>query len=146
MFYSKHEYKKLIKRKMKSKNLLDLVQRAKNLKKVKLENYEHCEFRIQEYFETLDLQSARTIFRRNSYMLKTIRSNYKSDRKYKAEGYLCPDCLVLDPPVSHVDTQKALLTCKGNDDLRQGLDLGQLKQEATFYQSVATRRIHKFGG
>ena len=79
-------------------------------------------------------------------MLKTIRSNFKSDRRYKAEDYLCPDCLALDTPVSHQDTQEALATCQGNSDLRQGLELNNLKQEAEYYQSIIERRIKNFGG
>ena len=53
--YSKYEYKKMIRQKMENKNLSDLVERAKCLKKVKLERYEHCDFKIQEYFKTLNL-------------------------------------------------------------------------------------------
>ena len=79
-------------------------------------------------------------------MLKTVRTNFKSDNRYKAEGYLCPDCLILNPSVRHQDTQEALATCQGNSDLRQGLQLSNLKQEAEYYQKIMTRRIQKFGG
>ena len=95
-----------------------MLQRAESLKKVNIESYEMCEFKIKDYFKTLNLNSSRIIFRRNSFMLKTIRSNFKSDQRYKAEGYLCPDCLTLDSPVSHQDTQAALANCQGNSDLR----------------------------
>ena len=116
------------------------------MKKVKIENYENGDFKIKEYFKSLNLHSSRTIFRKNSFMLKTVRSNFKSDKRYKAEDYQCPDCLALDPPVSHQDTQEALATCQGNSDLRQGLELGNLKQEATYYQAIIARRLQKYGG
>ena len=144
--YSKVQFKRMIRKKMLVQNFEDLSDRAKGLKKVNIENYDKSEFKLKDYFKSLNLQSSRIIFRRNSHMLKTVRTNFKSDKKYKAEGFLCPDCLTLDPPVSHQDTQEALATCQGNSDLRQGLDLSQLKQEADYYQSIITRRTQKFGG
>ena len=144
--YSKYQFKRHIKKNILKKNKADLLQRAEGLKKVNAENYENCEFKIKDYFKTLKIQSSRIIFKRNCFMLKTIRSNFKSDKRYKAEGYLCPDCLDLDSPVRHQDTQQALANCQGNSDLRQGLVLNDLKQEADYYQSIITRRIQKFGG
>ena len=144
--YTKVQFKKLIRKKMLAQNLEDLLDREKGTKKVNINDYNNCEFKLKEYFKTLNLNSSRMIFRRNSHMLKTVRSNFKSDKRYKAEGFLCPDCLAPDPPISHQDTQEALATCQGNRDLRQGLDLSQLKQEADFYQSIIARRIQKFGG
>ena len=144
--YSKQQFERMIKKNLARKNMADLLERAKNMKKVKKEDYESSEFKIKEYFKQLNLHDSRTIFRKNSFMLKTVRSNFKSDKRYKAESYLCPDCLTLDPPVSHQDTQEALATCQGNSDLRQGINLNDLKQEAKYYQSITTRRIQKFGG
>ena len=144
--YSKVQFKRMIRKKMLVQNFEDLSDHAKGLKKVNIENYDKSEFKLKDYFKSLNLQSSRIIFRRNSHMLKTVRTNFKSDKKYKAEGFLCPDCLTLDPPVSHQDTQEALATCQGNSDLRQGLDLSQLKQEADYYQSIITRQTQKFGG
>ena len=85
------------------------------------------------------------IFRRTAGMLKTVAMNFKSDKRYKAEGFLCPDCLALDPPVNHLDTQEALFTCQGNSDLRQGLDLNILTDEAKFYREITQRRSEKYG-
>ena len=112
---------------------------------MKVENYK--EFKLKDYFKQLNLMRSRIIFRKNVSLIKTIRGNYKSDKRYKSEGLLCPDCLILDPPVSHHDSQEALLElCQGNADLRQGVDLANLEEEADYYISVTTRRIQRFGG
>ena len=79
-------------------------------------------------------------------MMQTVRLNFKSDKRFKAEGYLCPDCLSLDPQVSHPDHQDDLLTCQGNSDLRLHRDLSDQKQEAEYYRDVIARRVQKYGG
>ena len=79
-------------------------------------------------------------------MLKTVHYNFKSDKRYIDEGYLCPDCLALDPPVSHPDNQEELLTCQGNLDLRLNRDMSDQKHEARYYRELIERRIQNHGG
>ena len=101
---------------------------------------------MSPYLKNLSLHDSRVLFRKNAYMLKTVRLNFKSDKRYKAEGYLCPDCLSLDPPVSHPDHQDELLTCQGNSDLRLNRDLSNQIHEAAYYRELIARRIQKYGG
>ena len=79
--YSKQQFKWMIKKNLARKNTADLLERAKNMKKVKKEDYKSSEFKLKEYFKQLNLHDSRTIFRKNSFMLKTVRSNFKSDKR-----------------------------------------------------------------
>ena len=144
--YSKWSWKRLMKEKIKRKNFEELLTWSEKYKKVDTDRYKKQKFEMRSYLKTQNLEDARILFRKNSYMLKTVRLNFKSDKRYKAEGYLCPDCLSLDPPVSHPDHQEELLTCPGNSDLRLNRDLSDLKQEAGYYKELIARRIQKHGG
>ena len=144
--YSKQSWKREMKLKMKKKNFQDLLQWSKKYKKVDTEMYSNKSHEMGSYLKNLNLNDSRVIFRKNCYMLQTVRLNYKSNTRYKAEGYLCPDCLSLNPPVSHPDHQDELLTCQGNSDIRLKWDLSDQKQEAAFYRECIARRIQKYGG
>ena len=144
--YSKWSWKKLMKEKIKLKNFQDLLKQSERYKKIDTELYRTKAPEMKSYLKTLNLEDARILFRKNSFMLKTVRYNFKSDKHYKAEGYLCPDCLALDPPVSHPDNQEELLTCQGNLDLRLNRDMSDQKHEARYYRELIERRIQNHGG
>ena len=144
--YTRGAFKKLIKSKIETENQRYLLEWSKSYKKVETKNYENKPLKMQSYLMSLNLRDSRVIFRRNCYFLPCVRLNFKSDKKYKSEGYLCPDCLALDPSVSHPDHQDGLLSCLGNSDLRVGRDLTNLKQEAAYYRDVISRRTQRYGG
>ena len=124
----------------------DQLMQILEIENIDYRKYEKGEIKIQGYLRDLNLVDSRTIFRRNSFTLKTIRLNYKGNKKYKSEGYLCVNCLSLTPPVTHPDHQDALLSCPGNLDLQRGKNMKDLRLEAQFYREVAQRRIQEFGG
>ena len=144
--YSKQQWKKEMKMSMKKKNFQDLLQWSMKYKKVDTEIYRSKPYEMGSYLKNLNLHDSRILFRKNCYMLQTVRLNFKSNKRYKAEGYLCPDCLSLDPPVSHPDHQDELLTCQGNSDIRLNRDLSEPKQEAAFYRELIAKRTQKYGG
>ena len=144
--YSKYQWRKFVKRQIKSKNSKELVELSRGYKKIKTEEYENCDLQIKDYLLSLNLSDARILFRYECELVQTIHMNFKSHRRYKEENYLCPDCLTLDPPVSHTDSQEALLSCDGNSDLRRGLNLGNQKHLATYLKAVVSRRNLKHGG
>ena len=130
-----------MKSKIKKKNFQDLLEWSLKYKKVDTEKYKNNPHEIGSYLKNLNLHDSRILFRKNSYMLQSVRLNFKSNKRYKAEGYLCPDCQSLDPPVSHPDHQDKLLTCQGNSDLRLNRALSDLEQEAGYYRELIVRRI-----
>ena len=78
---------------------------------------------MQEYVKKLSLAKARLIFRKNCGFLNTVCMNFKNNKKYKSERYLCPDCTNLIPTITHIDSQDLLTKCEGNKDLRSDLNL-----------------------
>ena len=144
--YSKWSWKRLMKSKLALKNAGDLFQWSQGYKKINIKCYERNNLKTKDYLKNLNLEKARVIFRKNCGMIKTVRSNFKNVKKYKAEKYLCPDCRHLEPPVSHVDKQDLLTHCEGNRDLREGLELSDLSQLAEYFRRVIERRTQRYGG
>ena len=172
--YSKYQWKREIKSKMKQKNLEETLQWIKEYKKI---NYEQCrneEYRMKEYFNTMKLSDIRMNFRRRYYMIQTIRLNFKGNKKYKSEGYRCPDCFALcqaesdtaspqnvssfslvgqdntppsDPRQVAEDSQEHVQSsCLGNKDLRDGRDLDKTVELLAFFSDVRKRRTERYGG
>ena len=144
--YTKWSFKRLMKAKISIKNSEELFQWSEGYKKINLDCYNRHDLKIKEYMKTLNLKNARMIFRRNCGMIQTVRANFKNDKKFKSERYLCPDCRHLEPPVSHVDQQDLLTSCEGNRDLREGLELSDLSQLAEYFRRVIERRTERYGG
>ena len=144
--YSKWSWRRRMKSLLAKKNYEDILEWGREYKKINLESYDRQEFTMKEYLKTLNLKNARMIFRRNCGMIQTVRSNFKNDKRYKSEKYLCPDCRHLEIPVSHVDQQDLLTTCEGNRDLREGLELSNLSQLAEYFRRVIDRRTQRYGG
>ena len=144
--YNKWSWKRLMKSKLAIKNAEDLFQWGVNYKKINLENYNKNDLKMKSYLKDLSLKNARVIFRRNCGMIQTVRTNFKNDKRYKSERYLCPDCRHLEPPVSHTDKQDLLTSCVGNRDLREGLELSDLSQLAEYFRRVIERRTQRYGG
>ena len=101
---------------------------------------------MQNYVKKLNLAKARLIFRKNCGFLKTFRMNFKNEKRYKNLGFECPDCMYLNPPVSHTDHQDFLTSCKGNEDLRTDLNLRDISQLAKYIRRVIERRIQRGDG
>ena len=93
--YSKYSWRKQMKQKVKKKNFEDLLEWSKSYKKIDTNKYLNRTYEMSPYLKNLSLHDSRVLFRKNAYMLKTVRLNFKSDKRYKAEGYLCPDCIPL---------------------------------------------------
>ena len=107
-------------------------------------------------------------FKIQNYVIPTIRLNFKSDKKYKAEGWLCPDCRVTEgagvetvtariayseatvnsgnvrQPGGYLDSQEHVLKyCTKNEELRKGKDLESLEDCVTIFRQVISRRTNK---
>ena len=136
-----------MKQKINSRNKDELIAQSKGLKKIHTECYEKEPLKIEPYLLELNLADARVIFRRNFQLLQSVQLNFKNDPKFRAGGYLCIQCLALDPQVRHLDSQDALLDeCQANRDLHVKYNLNDLQQEASFYREITERRNQLSGG
>ena len=61
-------------------------------KKIDREKCEKEKREIKYYFKTMDVADSRLAFKIENFVVPTIRLNFKSDKKFKAEGWLCPYC------------------------------------------------------
>ena len=124
------------------RNTEDLVKWSRTYKKI---DSEEVKKKLKEhipYYKTMHLKESCTIFKKNSYILYTVRMNWKNHKKYKTEGFECIDYLALVPPVSNSDHHDILLTpeCQGNSIYRQGRDMTSLKHQAHFFMDVILTR------
>ena len=97
---------------------------------------------MKEYLRRMNLHDSRVLFRYDFKLLQSIQMNQKSNKRYRENSYRCIDCLSVSPPVSHPDSQEALVSevCQGNSDLRAGRRLSQPKELAMFLRAVISRR------
>ena len=141
--YTKKQFRIFMRKKLSQKNKEDLFSQGKNYKKIDLGNYEG-DLKMKEYMKNLNLSAGRMIFRKNSFLIKTVMMNYKSEKRIESLKYICQECLKMNPPVSHLDNQEALLsTCQGNADLRADLDLDDNNQLALYLRRVIDRRTQR---
>ena len=152
--YSKPHFKRILKELIYKKNREELLNWMKGYKKI---SFDYCRGRphkMQDYFRELNIQDSRMKFRIDSFLVPTIRMNYKSHKKYKAENWLCPDCtpesvtMSPSPPgdlstsltTLHADTQEHAYVCLGNSDLREGRDLDKTRDQVAFFSDLVERR------
>ena len=134
-----------MKKRIKEKNWKELVLWSQIYKKIDTEKLENQQKEQGEYIKTMNLQNSRMIFKKSSYLIHTVKMNWKNH--YKGDTYECEDCLSLDPPVSHPDDQDLLMSsvCEGNSDLRRGRDMFRLHHQAQFYRELVQRRNMRRG-
>ena len=100
-----------------------------------------------------------------SLVTPTIRSHYKSDKKFKSKKWICIDCrtLKIDQQSSAVNQDESVevmidskqyigytdtiehlsIQCSANEDLRRGKDvLGNASDCVDFFQQVIQRRMN----
>ena len=102
---------------------------------------------MSPYFKVLNIEDSRMILRSNLRMVKTIRNNFRSNKKYKAEHYQCPDCVSMGIIPAMTDTQEHVLTtaCVANSDLRQNRDFTRDEEVCEFFRELIDRRVERYG-
>ena len=89
--YTKNQWRKRIKVITCQKNKEDLINWMKNYKKIDYKTYEDKRFEMSSYFKNLNIEDARMMLKIKLKMVPTIRSHFKSNKKFKADKYQCPD-------------------------------------------------------
>ena len=49
-------------------------------------------FETKNYFKTMNILQRRLYFKVLNFITPTIRANFKSDKKFRAEKFICIDC------------------------------------------------------
>ena len=98
--YSKKQWKNVVDKLCKKMNEDDLLQQMKNYKKLDLNELKQENCKLKDYMSSLNLHSARLRFKIRAKMTPTIQMNFKSDKAFKANNWICLGC-----DSSNLDTQ-----------------------------------------
>ena len=125
---SQIKWKRLVKLAVRDLNQRELRQEIQGSKKGK--EFSHEEFEIKEYLKTLNLQDARTIFKKRSKMMQFVKMNFPNDINYRKELWMCSSCQ------SAIDTQSHVIWCSAYSKLRENRTLTSDKDLAKYLQEV----------
>ena len=163
--YNKYQFKRLVKKIIWEKDRSDILKMMEGLKKIDHEICAREKHEMKGYFKTMNVADSRMAFKIQNFVVPTIRLNFKSDKKYKAEGWLCPDCRVpgsdvsdsqriayseakvtvgnISQPGGFLDSQEHVIKhCFANEEMRIGKDMDNLGDCVTLIRHVISRRTN----
>ena len=165
--FTKYQWKKVIRDKIYHKNRDQILNWCKSYKKLDYNKLSLEKFEMKSYFKTMNISKSRLFFKVQSLITPTVRINFKSDKKFKSQKWICTDCMEenIDNCINNItqkddvvqtnissheyfgftDSQEHLmLQCRANEDLRMGKDvMGNNKDCVTFFQQLIQRRLDK---
>ena len=162
--FTKYQWKVAIRRKIYNKNRDQMLNWCKSYKKLNYNKLSLEKFELKEYFKSMTISRARLFFKIQSSVTPTVRINFKSDKKFKSQKWICTDCMqenneksieqnndVVTINISSreycgfTDSQEHLmLQCRANEDLREGKDVvGNNEDCVSFFQQLIKRRLDK---
>ena len=134
---SKYEFRKKVKARITKKNEQDLLLWMEPYKKLNSRELSKEEFKTKDYFHELNLGKARTKFAIDTSMLKTVKSNFASDRKYEDDMWQCEQC-------SRVDSIRHLIRCPFFAELRVDKDLKNNNEDIVeYFQEIVRYRLEQ---
>ena len=141
--YSKYQWKKLVKTKIRDLNKSIIVERTANqgYKKVDLDSLREDSFVKKSYFTAMNIHDARMRFKFSSRMLPTVKMNFQSDRKFMADLWTCSGCSQPGDANGYRDSQEHILVCEGYSRLREGKDLCSDDGLVKYFQEVISVRL-----
>ena len=131
--YSKQQWKCIVRKAVLIANRNDLLEKAKNYKKIDDHTMSQEQSTLKPYFRELNVPDARLYFAVRSKMTKTVQMNYKGVDKFRKNHWKCVKCGV-------PDTQEHIVQCPDYEHLRCGKDLTDTKQLVEYYRKVITVR------
>ena len=163
---SKNQFRQTIKDILYNMNRNDLLEWTKKYKKVDYEKCEKEKFETKNYFKTMNIVQSRLYFKVLNFITPTIRANFKSDKKFRAEKFICIDCREEEQGRSdrasrepgevsveistrryrgYPDTQiHQTMFCRANSDLRVGKNIEESEIDCVlFFQQLLERRLKK---
>ena len=128
---SKLEWKRLVNEKIKDRNTIDLLEKMKPpaYKKLDYDSLVEEEFGIKEYFAKLNLPDARLKFALRTKMTRTMQTNYKGDKKFAENKWMCRDFMT-------EDTQDHIVRCPTYQHLRVEKNLSDDKDLVNYFRKV----------
>ena len=132
----------MIKLKIKEKNRNDLLEKIKKYKKIDINNCMNEDPDLKMYFKTLNVPDSRMRFKIASFMVPTIRMNFKSNKRFAAESWSCSGCRDPRDPVrlGVKDTQEHVMRCEAYSDLRVDKDVESDYDLVHYFRQVIARR------
>ena len=124
---TKSQYKMKVRKACSIHNNEDLKKKISEYKKMKALRDEIS--KGNEYFFKESLQNIRALFRFRVELFQA-KLNFKQNREYKQENYLCDSCQ------SKIDENVHVLFCDSYRSLREGLDINNDSHLAWYLQRV----------
>ena len=140
--YSKYQFKRIVKQKIKELNkskLLDIAK-SKQYKKVNFNDLSCNDFKLKQYFKSLNIADSKLRFKIESQMVPSVKVNFQSDKKYAKELWACDSCL-LPGEIGFRDTQQHIKVCRAFESLREGRDLTKDAELVAYFKEVMKARI-----
>ena len=118
----------------------------KKYKKIDYLQYEQKKYQMSQYFKELNIEDSRMMLKLNLKVVPTIRTHFKSSKKYRMEGFDCQDCLHMGIPgmsdsIEHVLTSN----CEANKSLRMNRDFTRNEDICGFFHDLIKQRIERYG-
>ena len=113
-----------------------LIEWSKKYKKIDTLNIECEDYKVKDYFHTLNLADSRVKFRERAGCLKTCRVSFPSARENLEARYLCHHCSQLDTGPRHwvnCNVYSQIIAKKG---LNLSLDIDMI----SFYREIIHMR------
>ena len=132
-YFTKHQWKKVVHKKLHEKNKSDLLNLIRPYKKLNYDVLVNEEYGQKAYLKNLNLSQARTCFAARAQTLRTVQMNFKNKPEYVKNQWKCI--------CGEDDYQSHLPSCKSYAHLREGLDLaGSDRDLVTYYQRIIRQR------
>ena len=90
----------------------------------------------QSYMNEKSIEDGRLAFRIRSKMVKDIPENFKNKHKKDSQGLKCKYC-----SSGEILSQSHCLVCPAWKELRQGLELTDIKDLTTFFRKMMLERV-----
>ena len=132
--FSPVQWKSLVNKEIDDKNSRDLLKNMKqNYKKIDYKVMMEEKFEVKPYMKNLHLSEARDKFRLRSFMTRTVKTNFSSDKKYMAELWSCWHC-------PDIDSQAHIRVCPEYQKLRDNKDLDNDHDLVNYFREVIKMR------
>ena len=131
-----------MKRKIVEQQKLQLLEQARNYKKISYEQLEKDAFGVQEYFSTLTVSQARLWLKVVGGMCPRVASLFPSDRKFIKIDFQCVACRAAGRPASETrDTIQHITTeCPFYEHFKSDVSLETDIGLVTFMKRVLDNR------
>ena len=115
----------------------EMIKEVKS--KTKLDHIKNEDFReVQKYFEEKSVENTRMAFKIRTHMVPEIPANFKNKYRVRGtdtEGLVCSEC-----DEGEIFSQSHCLTCSAWADIREGLDMTDIRDLVTFFRKLLVER------